>query len=203
MRIRAMYWIFPSFFLVFALLGVARAQSLSNGTPTAAVSSSEDTDVTRGADLWKELQTRERSCADVTQQDYELLGEYVMAQHLGDQHDAMDQAMDQMMGTQGTEQMHIVMGERFSGCVSAAGSFGYSMMGYGAYPGVGMMGGWIGNPLPQRMVSWAPFGVDSSWAMLAAVWAVLLLPWIAVIFLAAILMRSRKKHQPHPSKEKF
>lgn len=66
-------------------------------------------------------------------------------------HEQMDSLMKSMMGESATEQMHVVMGRRFTGCGrgQVPGGFGgmmgvMGMMG-GAGGGSGMMGGYDGD----------------------------------------------------------
>jgi len=95
-----------------------------------------------GAALWQKLQSGALSCGTLTDSDFAALGDYFMSSMMGSAHDAMDARMTYALGSQGDEQMHIALGERFSGCNASA-----------AYPAGGtnflpaMMGGWgmMGN----------------------------------------------------------
>ena len=89
-----------------------------------------------GKALYEKLQTKQAGCQDLRDSDFELIGEYVMGQMAGASHDQMNAMMKQMMGTDGEEQMHIIMGKRLSGCVA------------GVQPIRGMMngGGMMGQP---------------------------------------------------------
>jgi hypothetical protein len=90
-------------------------------TGDAASQTKEEAD---GKALYDELQAKTKSCADLVDSDFELIGEYVMGQRLGASHEQMNQMMQRMMGQQGEEQMHILMGKRFSGCDGSASSAG-------------------------------------------------------------------------------
>lgn len=107
----------------------------------------------------KKLIEAKTPCSKLTENQLEILGDYLMEQmHPGEAHEAMDK----MMGGEGSEslrQMHIAMAKRIycndvSGMVNygmmgmmgyggmrnmMAGNFGYGMMGYPSY---GMMGGY-------------------------------------------------------------
>ena len=85
-----------------------------------------------------------RRCSQLTTRDFERIGEHVMGRMLGSQgaHQSMDRLMEQMMGPASERRMHVVMGERFSGCGNPPLPGGYAgMMG-----AIGMMGGGDGGP---------------------------------------------------------
>ena len=90
-------------------------------SPSVTASSSDDQMIARGKALWQELGAKQISCNQLTQDNYEQLGEYFMDQMTGIGHESMDSAMSQMMGEQGDQAMHIAMGQRLSGCVPNAG----------------------------------------------------------------------------------
>jgi putative membrane protein len=69
-----------------------------------------------GQALWVEMQAQEITCSDLSDEDFAALGEYFMGVMLGDSHEAMNARMTQMMGEEGEEQMHVVLGKRMSGC---------------------------------------------------------------------------------------
>ncbi|KKS38349.1 MAG: hypothetical protein UV01_C0004G0151 [Parcubacteria group bacterium GW2011_GWA2_42_14] len=73
-----------------------------------------------GKEIWEKLQAKTLTCADLSEEDYEVLGEYFMGQMLGESHSAMNQMMIQMMGEEGEEKMHAVLGKRSSGCETGA-----------------------------------------------------------------------------------
>src|SRR6266545_1953218 len=80
-----------------------------------------------------------RRCSQFTTGDFERIGEHVMGRMLGSQgaHQSMNRLMEQMMGPANERRMHVIMGERFSGCGNPPLPGGYAgMMG-----AMGMMGG--------------------------------------------------------------
>ena len=70
-----------------------------------------------GKALYEKLQAKQARCQDLKDNDFELIGEYMMGQRAGASHEQMNAMMKQMMGTDGEEQMHIIMGKKLSGCV--------------------------------------------------------------------------------------
>src|SRR3989304_6253781 len=58
----------------------------------------------------------EAACADLSDDDFEKLGEYFMGTMMGASHEAMNIMMVGMMGKDGEEQMHIAIGKRMSNC---------------------------------------------------------------------------------------
>lgn len=51
-----------------------------------------------GKVIWEKLQSGIAGCGDLSDDDFELLGEYFMGQWTGDSHEAMNQMMIRMMG---------------------------------------------------------------------------------------------------------
>ena len=134
-----------------------------------------------GKEIWEKLQAKQIECKNLTDDNYASLGEYFMGQMVGNSHEAMNTMMTQMMGEQGEERMHIVMGKRLSGCDTSAqppqsgvgfmpmmwmmGGGGNSMMGYGGWGN--MMTGWGGFGallFNLSLIVWLIVGI------LAAVW---------------------------------
>lgn len=79
---------------------------------------------TNGKALYDQLQSKQKSCTDLSDNDFELIGEYAMGQRIGASHEQMNQMMQRMMGVTGEEQMHILMGRNVSGCQGSASSTG-------------------------------------------------------------------------------
>ncbi len=140
-----------------------------------------------GKAVWDRLQAKQISCADLRDDDFEVLGDYYMGLMMGSAHAAMDAAMDARLGTSGNTQMHVAMGKRMSGCDASAsypqggafpmmGAFGGGMMGWtsgGALPGpIGVMG-WTGY-------GWSWLHVLACVVTIALVWTALILSIIAL-----------------------
>lgn len=105
-----------------------------------------------GKALWDKLQSKQVQCANVSDEDFDALGEYVMGTMTGGSHAAMNAMMIQMHGEQGEEQIHIVLGKRLSGCdINAA----FPANGAGFMPMLQMM--W-GARLPDGQGGSSPLG---------------------------------------------
>lgn len=112
-------------------------------TPFAALAHGDTAaEVEAGRALDQSLQSGTKKCAELADNDFEVLGEFFMDRMMGESHESMNGMMKQTLGEKGEEQMHEVMGKRMSGCDASAqmpeammsGMMG--MMGSG-----GMMGG--------------------------------------------------------------
>ena len=134
---------------VFLLGGVAFSLGVS-----AVALAQAGSDQVKGAAILGAVQQGTKSCSQLTDSDFELIGEAWMGRVLGSQqaHDAMNNLMGSMMGASGEVQMHQFMGRRASGCGGGTAPAGFAaMMGrmglMGAYQGGnaggygGMMGG--------------------------------------------------------------
>ena len=113
--------------------------------PSAAFASLADEE-RQGEVVSAQLNAGTKSCGDLSAEDFDHIGEYVMGHFLGSAaaHEAMNERMRATMGDQLEERMHQLIGARFAGCAVPAGAtsghdYG-SMMGSG-----GMMGGYYGN----------------------------------------------------------
>jgi len=135
-----------------------------------------------GKEIWDKLQAKQLECKNLTDDNYEVLGEYFMGQSIGNtqRHALMNQMMTNMMGEEGEKQMHITMGKRFSGCDTNA-SF---PSGYGFMPMMWMMGGG-GNPMMvyggwnNMMGGWNGFGI-LGWIPMLLFWILLILGVVAL-----------------------
>ena len=117
--------IFYLYFSIFLLVGVyvseANAQMMGNlGNSSAVADDHTKKEEQEGKEIWEKLQAKTLTCADLSEEDYEVLGEYFMGQTLGESHSAMNQMMIKMMGEEGEEKMHAVLGKRSSGCETGA-----------------------------------------------------------------------------------
>ena len=126
-----------------------------------------------GKAIWEKLQAKQLECKNLTDDNYGSLGEYFMGQMMGSSHEAMNNMMEQMMGKEGEQQMHIAMGKRLSGCDTNAQ---FPQTGVGFMPMIGMMGSDKGN----MMGGWGSFGI-LGWFSLLIFWVLLILGVIALI----------------------
>jgi|GEM_PF-197862 len=97
-----------------------------------------DSESAEGKIIQERIQSKELSCGDLKDGDFEKLGDYYMEQMIGNNHAAMDTMMQNMIGAKKNDEMHIVMGKRLSGCDSSAF---FSNEGVGFMPTISMMGG--------------------------------------------------------------
>jgi hypothetical protein len=119
---------------------------IAAGSAEAQTSSEE----AQGAQLLQSVQRGQKSCSDLTSDEFELIGEGWMGQMFGSSksHESMNRLMSSMMGANGERQMHEFMGRRVSGCGggSLPGGFGQMMTGVRGMMGmIGMMGGGPGG----------------------------------------------------------
>lgn len=161
-----------------------------------------------GKEIWEKLQAKQITCSDLTDENFEALGEYFMGLSIGDtqRHAAMNQMMTNMIGEKGEEQMHIILGKRSSGCdTNAKLPSGFNFMSlmwmmesafapesYGGTKGGGnpMMGNW-GNTM---FGGWGGFGFG--WVFMILFWALLILGVIALIRFLARSGQGREDKTP-------
>lgn len=109
-----------------------------------------------GQAIAQKLQAKTITCADLSQADYESLGDYYMGLMMGSSHDSMEQYIGKSYGADYLKSMHIAMGERFSGC-NVNVSFPAGMMGFGPMMGnggYGMMGKWGPDGFQGGRANW-------------------------------------------------
>ena len=153
-------------------------------SPSSAISDDHTAkEEAEGKEVWKKLQAKQLECKDLTDDNYAVLGEYFMGQSVGDtqRHALMNQMMTNMMGKEGEEQMHIVLGKRLSGCDTSAQ---LPQSGVGFMPMMWMMGGG-GNPMMgtgwgNMMGGWNGFGI-LGWIPMLLFWILLILGVVALI----------------------
>src|SRR3990172_6514699 len=135
-----------------------------------------------GKVIWERIQSKETSCENLSDENFGALGEYFMGQMVGDSHEAMNAMMERMMGKEGEEQMHIVMGKRLSGCDTSAQ---VPQSGSGFMPMMWMMGS-AGSPqaeggvYPMMGYGWNGFNTFG-WVFMIFFWLLLVLGVIALI----------------------
>lgn len=92
------------------------AQGMMNWSGSPSGIASDDHTVreeTEGKEIWEKLQAKQAGCKNLTDENYETLGEYFMGQAIGntERHAAMNQMMTSMMGEEGEKRTHLVMGK--------------------------------------------------------------------------------------------
>ena len=142
-----------------------------------------------GKAIWLKLTAKETECAALSDEDFERLGEYFMGQMMGDAHPAMNAMMERMLGEEGEEQMHVVMGKRLSGCDPTAA---YPAGGRGFMPMMQMMwGGWSsssGLNQTTNPMMWN-YGSGFGWFGLGLGWIFMLFWWLLIIAGIVFLVR--------------
>lgn len=172
--------LFLALSFVFSTFSLAHGNSAtleSNGGHTAR-------EEAEGEEIWAKLQNKELECEGLSDEDFGALGEYFMGLMAGEQHEAMNTRMIQMIGEKGEGQMHVAMGKRMSGCEPNA-PMPQNMMNNGMMGMMQMMGGswsWGNNP-----VFWGSFGWVG-WIFMILFWAfavvglVTLIRWLITYF---------------------
>jgi|SRR3989344_1190948 len=135
-----------------------------------------------GKAVWQKLQTKELACQDLSVDNFATLGEYFMGQMMGTAHEAMNNMMIQMMGEQGEEQMHVLMGKRLSGCDPSAA---FPSQGTGFMPMMQMMmGGWsspFGNDSTNNMMNFGYGFGFFGWIFMILWWVLIIVGIVALI----------------------
>jgi hypothetical protein len=122
-------------------LGVLSSAAWTVAAEAAPVASEEQ----QGARVLRAVEDAKRPCTDLSSQEFERVGEYVMGRMAGSTsaHRSMNALMARMMGERSEERMHELLGQRFTGCARrGTASFGAMM---------GMMGGVAGTGGPGIM----------------------------------------------------
>lgn len=158
----------------------------------------------QGAEVWQKMQRQELVCGVLTDNQFELLGEYFMGQMMGDAHAAMNARLKASLGDEGEVQTHVTLGKRLSGCnPNAVYSAGY----LGFMPRMGMMfqngSAWNSgytNRAPMMQSMYAYYG-SRGWGG----WVIVLLWWIliatAILSFVRWVMHLPVGHPQHNAKE--
>ena len=163
--------------------------------PAFASTASEEQ---QGAAILRSLSSGNAKCGDLSSEDFDHVGEYVMSRMAGSTaaHEQMNQLMRHMMGNTGERQMHVVMGSRFSGCGGGAvpATFGGMMGMMGAMSGYqggsGSSGG--GSMMGGTYARGPSSGDGDSWNTADTVMVVfMVLAFLALALIAALLLRRR------------
>lgn len=129
------------------------------------------------------LNNKTISCTQLSDADFEKIGEYFMGQSIGNtqRHIVMNDMMKRMMGEKGEEQAHEAMGKRYSGCDTTA-AFPTQDNGFLPMMGMlGMMGGnnqWEGGGYSMMN----NFGYGGGWLFM-------LLWWLFVIAIIVVIAK--------------
>ncbi|MDE2037788.1 MAG: hypothetical protein KGI69_01020 [Patescibacteria group bacterium] len=184
------------------MMGGYYSQAPAASATSSSGSTAMDSEEAAGQALAQKLQAKTVDCSNLTQNDYQSLGEYYMSLMMGSGHDAMDNYIVSRYGQSYDDQMHIAMGERFSGC-NVNVSFPAGMMGFGpmmggyGWSGNGYQSGQNGNWSGYGMMGWGFPGMMSGygfgggygwsdWIFSIVIWAfaivglVALIRWIAL-----------------------
>ena len=164
----------------------------------------------QGSRILQDVNSGQRSCSDLTTDDFDQVGEYVMGRMVGSArgHESMDALMRSMMGAGTEKRMHVFLGRRFTGCgggrIPTAFGGMMSVMGMMGGGGTGYGGGSMMNPAnggsggryyPGSMMGGTRNSDDHD--MSAGAWIAML----AVIVLAAALVvwaiRSQQRGRSH------
>ncbi len=155
----------------------------------------------KGKVVWEKFQAKQTTCADLSDEDFEVLGEYFMGQMTGASHEAMNNMMIQMMSEEGEGQMHVVMGKRLSGCDT---STAYPSQGIGFMPMMQMMmGGWSSpfgsNQTNNSMMNFGfiPFG-GFGWIFMILWWVLIIIGIVALIKWLMNQSRGSHDHEKSP-----
>lgn len=179
---------FTILILAFFLLGFMVSGKSMQAQATSPSDDHTAREEAEGKKVWDKLQAKQLECKDLTDENYGSLGEYYMGQMTGNSHAAMNIMMERMMGKDGEEQIHIVMGKRLSGCNTSAQ---LPQNGLGFMPMMWMMGstgspqvGGGGNPMMgfggnNIMGGWNAFGL-LGWIPMLLFWILLILGVVAL-----------------------
>ncbi len=155
------------------------------GATSTQMSASDTQAIAEGQALYGQLQAKQISCSQLTEDNYDQLGEYFMQQVTGSGHAAMDAMIGSMMGEQGDIAMHVAWGERYSGCdANAALPGGWSTPGgNNNYYGMPMMGNYGNYGYgPYGMMG---YGYGGSWLG----WIFMILFWVLLVIGLIVLIR--------------
>lgn len=106
---------------------------MANGDMTTKIifaakeSNAAEKETAKGEELWNKLESKEIACQDISDNDFEAIGEYLMERMMGSSHETMDVMMTKMMGEQNSGQIHAVMAKRMTGCDPQAELSGQQM----------------------------------------------------------------------------
>lgn len=160
--------------VLFITPSIVSAQSISDGHTAR--------EEAEGKKIWEKLRAKQLECRNLTDDNFETLGEYFMGQMAESSHEVMNNMMKQMMGEKGEQQMHVVMGKRMSSCDTSS-VFPSSSIGF--MPMMNMMMGLRGGGSPMMgyggwnnmMGGFGLFG----WLSMIIFWLLLILGVVALV----------------------
>ena len=164
---------------------LAQSNIVGDGNKAITLDNHTAREEAEGKLAWEKLQAKQTTCADLSSEDFGALGEYFMGLMMGEQHEAMNNMMKNMVGDTGEEQMHIAMGKRMSGCDPNA-PVPQNMMS-------GMMGGMMArypflkggdNNMMGNFGTYGPVSFFGVFGML-----IMILFWVLVIVVIVALIR--------------
>ena len=193
--------------LNFSFPAISSAQGMmgfrSSSFDSATLQSQQQEEL-EGKQLLDDLGNKTVACAQLSDSDFEKIGEFFMGQSIGDisRHIAMNEMMKRMMGEQGEEQAHSVMGKRLSGCDTSAA---FPSQDAGFLPMAYMMGGWstssssgnyFNNPNSMMNFGFSPFG-GFGWIFMILWWVLIIAGIIALTKWLTTASHGSPKSHPH------
>ena len=156
----------------------------SSSSPDKSAIQSQQQEEQEGKTFLDSLNNKTITCSQLKDADFEKIGEYFMGQAIGDtsRHIVMNNTMKSMMGDQGEEQAHTIMGKRMSGCDTSAAIPPMMQMMMGG----GIMGGWsspFGSNQPNNSMmnfGFTPFG-GFGWIFMILWWVLIIVGIVALI----------------------
>ncbi len=171
----------------FAVLSLATFTNTAHAQMMGGYTVSDDghtaQEEAEGKVIVENLASGSVTCATLTTDDFERVGEYYMGLMVGDAHVSMNAMMARQLGESGEEQMHVLMGERLSGCNPTAGDTD-AAWGTSWFPMMGMMGGISGGSWGGGMMS----GYGAGWGLFSVMTMGLF--WIVGILALVVLIRT-------------
>lgn len=149
-----------------------------------------------GKAVWEKLQAKQVVCADLSDDDFEKLGEYFMGTMMGNSHEAMNTMIVGMMGKESEEQTHIVIGKRMSNCEPDA-PMPQSMMNSGMMSMMNMMTGGGGSGNSMMNFGFTPFG-RFGWIFMILWWVLIIAGIVALIKWLTAQSRGSYNHEKSP-----
>lgn len=104
--------------IIFVPKAHAQMMGFSSSAPDNSAIQAQQQDEQEGKNLLDQLNNKSITCQNLTDDQFEKIGEYFMGQSIGGtaRHIQMNNMMKSMMGEQGEAQMHTAWGKRGSNC---------------------------------------------------------------------------------------